>query len=182
MKQLALLCFFLVLTSCGYRFGGSGTLECYRTLAIPFVHGDQKGELTSALISACQKKGRLRYSSCGAEICLLVTVCPPETENIGYTYTAKDEQLTKILASNEGRLTLKAKVIVKEVNCDKVVFGPIEVTDSITFSFEPDQVERSFHSFSLGQLDRHDLAEDSAFNALYARLAERIIDTLYGCW
>lgn len=175
-------CFALALSSCGYRFGGSGSFQCYRTLCIPFAKGDEKGVLTSALIASAQKKGRLRYTACGGEIVLMVTVCRPEVENVGFTYTKNQGKITKVIASNEARATLKSKVLVKEAACDKVVFGPIDIEESMAFSFEPDQVEKSYHSFALGQLERHDLAEDAALNALYVRLAEKIIDVLYGCW
>ena len=181
-----ILIFFcsLSLTSCGYRFGTGECLGQYRSVCIPYVEGDREGLLTTALIHAVTTSGTLAYRSYGSDLSLRVCLLDPLDTNIGFGYAPPQDEggKSKIVVSNEARLTLTACVSLIDRCTGECVFGPSEVTTSLTYDFEPDLGNVDEHAFSLGQLEMHNLAHDAALPPLYTRLAQKIVDYVGHCW
>ncbi len=170
-----LLCFFL--TSCGYRFGRGGIRDCYSTISVPYVEGDDTGLMTNALVRTLSTKGGLSYLSSGAQLLLKVCLFEPIDENIGFIYAPeKDGGISNIVVSNEARLRLIAEVSLIDCCSGECVLGPLEISSSIDYDFESDLSNVQAHAFSLGQLEMNNLAKDAAFPSLYTLLAEKIVD------
>lgn len=183
-----LLSLLLCLTSCGYHFGRGDLIERYRTVCIPYVEGDDQGYLTTALIRAMTTNGALGYRSCNSDLVLRVCLLKPVDTNIGFAYAPpkdkekKNKKKNKIIVSNEARLTTTATVRLVDRSTGNCILGPCEITSFITYDFEPDLSNIDFHAFSLGQLERHNLAQDAATPALYTILAEKIVDYVNHSW
>lgn len=176
--------FVLCLSSCaGYRFGHGDLVAPYRTICIPYVEGDNRGQLTTSLIRTFATHGNLKPSTAGAELALEVCLMEPEDENIGFGIAPpQDGDDTKILVSNEARLTVTALVTLIDRASGCRLLGPMEVSAWLDFDFEPDLGNVNEHAFSLGQLEMHPLARDGALPALYDRLAQRIADSVLHSW
>ncbi|NGX61031.1 MAG: hypothetical protein K940chlam9_00509 [Chlamydiae bacterium] len=180
------------LSSCGYRFGRGELINRYQTVCVPFVEGDFKGELTEALVKAIATSTTLGLISCGSELRLEVCLFAPEDENIGFAYAPEEddeeekkkekEKFSKIVVSNEARLSLSASFSLIENQTGCLLLGPCRVTSSIDFDFEPDLGNVDFHAFSLGQLEMHNLALEGALTPLYTNLAEKIVDYVQHAW
>ncbi len=180
-----LLCFLLILPSCGYRFGRGDIAERYCSVCVPYVEGDNEGVLTTALIRSLTTSGALAYRSYGSDLVLKVCLLPPRDTNIGFAYAPDDKEddgFKDIVVSNEARLTMTAKVALIDRCTGECILGPCEVTSSLTYDFEPDLSNVDFHDFSLGQLEMHTLAQDAATPPLYSLLAEKIVSYVNHCW
>ncbi len=180
MKGFFLLALSLFLIACGYHFESA---RPSRYIYVPYVEGDDKGFLTSALIRVLAEKGNFQLSSCHADLMLKVCLFEPDEVNVGFIYAGdQDSNLKRVISSNEARLTLHAKVTL----CDSAgccVLGPFDVSSSLSYDFEPDLISKfPQHYFSLGQLEMHTLAQNAAFPPLYYLLAEKIIDYLDHSW
>ncbi|MFZ0565234.1 MAG: LPS assembly lipoprotein LptE [Chlamydiales bacterium] len=179
MKIYLLL--FLFLTSCGYRFGQGNLSNCYSTICIPYVQGDEKGLLTNALIRTITTRTALTYSSQGAQLLLKVCLFEPIERNIGFDYSTIPGE-DNIVVSNEGRLTLTAEVSLIDQCTGGCLMGPMKITSWIDYDFEPDLSNVNFHDFALGQLQMNNLAKDAAYPPLYILLAEKIVDYVDHSW
>lgn len=184
MKHFLIIFLLLIFcTGCGYRFGRGDFVEKYSTISIPYVEGDHDGILTGEIIHKISARGALRYVKSGGDLILTVCLADPNDENIGFTYVKNNEGvLTNILAANEARLTLVAKISVIEACSGRTVIGPVHVVSSLTYDFEPDYRRFNFHNFALGQLEVHNLAEDAAFRPVYNDLAQKIVDYVSYSW
>lgn len=185
MRILVLCLLFLCLPSCGYRFGRGEILERYRTVCVPYVEGDDRGLLTTSLIRTITTRGALAYRSSCADLILKVCLLPPVDENIGFAYAPPDvgdNDFSNLVVANEARLTLTAKVSVMNGCTGECILGPMEITSSLSYDFEPDLSNVDAQAFALGQLEMHNLAQESAFPPLFNLLAEKIIDYVTFSW
>lgn len=183
LKTISLF-IFLLSTGCGYHLGRGQLIDGYSTVCIPYVEGDTQGNFTTALIRAMTTRGALAYSSYGADLLLRVCLLEPDDDNIGFIFAPKnkDTKEFKVLVSNEGRLTLTARITLIDRATGACLMGPINVSSWIDFDFEPDLSNVDSHSFALGQLEMHNLAQDAAFCPLYDLLAEKIVDYVNNSW
>jgi hypothetical protein len=180
---VALLAFCL--PACGYRFGRGEILQRYSTVCVPYAEGDNEGLFTAALVRSVITRGCLAYRSCGADLVLKVCLVKPTDINIGFIYAPPDvgdNEASNIVVSNEARLTLAARVSLIDRCTGQCVVGPMEIISSLDYDFEPDLGNDNFHTFSLGQLEMHNLAQDAAFPPLYTLLAEKIVDYVNNSW
>lgn len=173
--------------SCGYRVAGP---EERKTISIPYAEGDQRGELTAELIWQLEQTGLYQFVRGGSDLVLKVAVKGDQKETIGYSYdrhaiTGKIEQN---LMSTENRKNLTAQVTLLEG--DKVVLGPLEITGvgeydfvdvnslrALSFINEQGKREKVI-TFSLGQLDSVEGAEDNVLIPAYRQLARKIVAAL----
>lgn len=172
-----------LLSSCGYHFGKGEIVERYCTISVPYVEGDDEGCLTDAIVKELAIKSRLVYQRNGGDLVLNVCLFDPCDENIGFIFTRDEEgDPIKVLAANEARLSVVAKVTLLDVCTGDYILGPITIATSVTYDFEPDFTHVNFHAFSLGQLEMHNLAQDVAFRPLFKNLAQKIVDYVSYCW
>lgn len=181
--SLLLLATSLVLVGCGYKFGRGDFVANYNTITVPFAQGDFEGKLTTEVIRQISIQGALRYDSDCADLTLAICLFDPIDDNIGFVYSLDESGLpTRVLAANEARLTVTAKVTVIDNDTGQVIVGPLHISSSITYDFDPDYARFNEHEFSLGQLETHNLAEDAAMPYLYKELAQKIVDTVIHSW
>ena len=171
----------LFLTSCGYHLGRGEVIERYGSVCIPYVEGDEKGLLTTALVRTMTTKGALAYRTLSSDLILRVCLYEPIDRNIGFTY-APEPDLSKVVVSNEARLTMTASVRLIDKCTGECVLGPCDITSSLAYDFEPDLSTFDAHAFSLGQLEMHNLALDAASPPLFTLLAEKIVDFVNHGW
>lgn len=177
--------FFLILflAGCGYHFDTPIAMKSHCTFSVPYIAGDEKGCMTSALIKEITARLPLRYATVGGDLLFTVTLVEREKTNIGYRLAPKKEVDNKeVVVAEEGRLVLTATVVVTEKMSCRSVFGPIEVSQSLTFDFEPDFSNIDDHTLSLGQLEMESLAEEVALSSLQKLLAQKIVDSLLYSW
>lgn len=186
MRKLLLATLCLLLTSsCGYRWGRGEVVGPYQSVYVPYVQGDEDGLFTTALIHELAAQGVLvTTSESSADLLLCVVLKAPEDTNVGFIYAPpkKGADQSHIIVANEGRLTMCATITLRESQRGEVVLGPCEVTNSMSYDFEPDLGNVNFHAFALGQLEMHNLAADAARDTLYTRFAHKIVTLIHHAW
>lgn len=179
----ALCICLLTQTSCGYRWGDSELKEKYTSIVVPYAQGDDSGLFTAALIRRLVARGPFVYNSYDADLLLQVCLVAPEEENIGFVYgTQENEGVSKIVFSNEARLIACAEVSLIERCSGCCLFGPVRICSCLDYDFEPDLTDENTHRVSLGQLEMHPLAQETAYPAVYQLLAEKIVDYVSHSW
>jgi hypothetical protein len=188
MKWLILL---LLFTSCGYRFEGNQAQV--HTINIPYIKGDTEGQLTNALIREMSQSGLFEYVKDGGAYTLNVSLLSDTNEKIGFRYDRHDisGKPTKHLITTEGRRILKAEVSLIEESTLEEVIKPTVLSASEDYdyigahslrdlSFINEEGKRTaVTTFSLGQLDSIEGAQDDVAVPLHRRLAQKIVDGIY---
>jgi len=190
----SLLFFFLLLTSCGYNFGRSQSLD-QSSISVPYVEQDLSGRFTSQLIKELSYSSNLNYKYSDADYVLCVRIIDSSTSQIGYKYDRNNNNVRqKNLRATEGRqkITARVELIEKDSNCIK--FGPFDVSATSDFDYvDPDSLnDLSFIdpsgnrttvlAFSLGQLESIESAKEAASKVLYEKLAKKIVDAISAYW
>jgi len=171
------------LSSCGYQPGYGDLTQSYQTFSIPFVDGDQTGELTAEIIKRMSDSSGLSYASCGGDIILQVKLIELRDENIGFRYDRKKEgKLKKVIIPSEARIKALIELQVIEAVSKRVIRGPVRLTASVDFDHTYYSSRRAINVFSLGQLNDYDAAQDAVKQPLYRQLAERIVDYVTSSW
>jgi hypothetical protein len=174
---------FFVLPGCGYHFPQKGNFARYHCLSIPFIEGDEKGQLTSSLIREISARIPVKYTHCGGDLELKVILLDKESDYIGYRLAPRKEtDNVKVVVPEEGRLMYDVSIALVEVRTGEVLMGPLIIYKTLDFDFEPDFSNVGFHHFSLGQLDMHPQAQEGASSALNQLIAQKIVDILIYCW
>ncbi len=183
-KSLPFLGLLMIFSGCGYQFGRGAIDNQYTTICIPYVEGDFEGRMTDALIKAVTERGALRYTNTGSELLLKVSLFASEEATIGFAYAPKKrrEKFTHVITSNEARLTLGAHVTVIDRKRGESILGPLDLIKSLDYDYESDLTKSSSNTFSLGQLDMQNAAQEAACSALYILLAEKIADYVHNGW
>lgn len=186
IKVGTILCFLFVgyaVVSCRYQFGYGDLSHCYATISIPYVEGDQKGQLTTELIEKFSTSGAFRYVSCGGDLILKIKLIEFGEENIDFCYDRKKRGcLKKSIIPTETRLKAIAEVQLIEGKTGKVIRGPMRVMARVEFDHTYYTIRDEMNIFSLGQLNDIDAARDAVMCPLNRHLAERIADYIIHSW
>jgi hypothetical protein len=168
-----------LLTSCGYKMGTSDCITSCSTVSVPYACGDYSGFFTQELIRAISIGSNLIYTSNCAKYKLEVSIDCIKTEPIGFRYEQfYNGVIGKRLVASEEQLTLKANVSLKKCGTNQLVIPSFCVQETIEFDFEPETSPQNQTSYSLGQLDFENAAEDAAKIPLYRKLSKKIVDYL----
>ena len=189
--------FFLVLlffvSSCGYHLEDKESVSTgLTTISVPYIKKDIKGQFTNELIKQIASSGYFEYVPQGGALTLNVEIVTDSTGKIGYRYDRKDKsgKLTKHLVPTEGRREVTAEITLYDEAAMKEVIKPTLVKANTDYDFigahslcdlsfiSPDGFRRTVSSFSLGQLDSVEGAQDDAAVPLSRRLAEKIVNGL----
>jgi len=182
----------MLVCSCGYHLQDSAyEEEMRRTISIPYIKGDVRGQLTNEIIRQLSYSGRYEYIREGGSLLLKVAVVSDGTSKIGYRYDRKNHSCkrTNHLQPTEARreitveLTLIDEASMMEIIKPTLVRGTSEYdfvgTHSLCdLSFIQGGRRVTVESFSLGQLDSVEGAQDDALLPLYRDLAEKIVNGL----
>jgi hypothetical protein len=174
---------YLSLTGCHYQFGRGELSQRYQTISVPYVKGDQKGELTAEIIKRLETSGAFRYRSEGGELTLKVELVEFHEENVAFRYDRKKTgELKKSIIPTETRLQALAEVQLIERGTNQTIWGPMRVTASVEFDHTYYATRDEINVFSLGQLNDFDAARDAVMHPLNRALAERIVDEVLNSW
>ncbi|SPN73788.1 hypothetical protein C10C_0634 [Chlamydia serpentis] len=190
LGTMYLFCSLALSSCCGYsiltsphKLSSLGQSLSHAGIFIAPIKEDHHGQLTSALIYEFSKRslpisGR---NSC-AGYTLKIELVNPIDENIGFTYAPNkpgDKTQRHFIVSNEGRLSLSAKIQLINNHTGEVLLDQCVSRESVDFDFEPDLGITNTHEFALGQLEMHNEAIKSARRILSVRLAEMIVQQVY---
>lgn len=181
--MMAALC-SACLSSCDYRFGHGELSQRYSTISIPYVQGDQKGELTAEIIKSMATSGALRYvADQSGDLSLEVKLIDLREENIGFRYDRKrDGKIKKSLIPTEARVEAVVEVTLVDNRSGVVLHGPTRISGYADFDHSYYTSRRRENIFSLGQLNDMDAARDAVMHPLNRYLAERIVDDVINSW
>lgn len=190
IPSAAFACLWLLLASCGYRFGEQDSVQRLQesSISIPYAVNDVDGQLTDELIKAFSSAG-FNYRPFHGTLELKVNIINQDNKALGWRFNRNPEgKRNKDLIITEGRRHANAEVTLIDTLNDEVLLGPIIVQAEVDLDFyEPDNlqdvsfinskgVRQTSISFSLGQLDSIEGAYDDAWTPLSRRLAKKILD------
>jgi len=187
LQRLFLNLLIVSLASCGYH---TAQPEDKTTISIPYVKGDEQGELTAEIIRELDQSGLYEFVRDGGELLLSVNLVGDKNDIIGWKYNRSEKKGKKEdnLMATENRRILCAEITLKQG--DKVVLGPVKVSSSTDYDYidvnslkeltfiNPHGKREKVLRLSLGQLDSIEGAQDASLNPLYRHLAQKIILTL----
>jgi hypothetical protein len=180
-------------SSCGYHTTAS---DDKTTISVPYVEGDAQGQFTAELIRQLTNADLYTFVKKDGDLCLQVSLVGDKNEIVGFQYDQKTEKkgkkvkIERNLMPLENRRTLTAQVTLTDTSTEEVVLGPLNITASTdydyidvnslnTVSFINAQGKREKTiSFSLGQLDSIEGAQDAALTPLYNQLAQKIAQAI----
>lgn len=192
--RIRLLFFFLILTSCGYNLGRTRNSE-KALISVPYIKGDFNGLFTNELIKQISYSPTLDYRFSNADYLLKVDIITEATKQIGYKYDRNNKNKRKdSIRATEGRQIIIAEVQVIDLRRNCVKFGPFQVKADADFDYvDPDSLNdlsfideqgqrRTVLSFSLGQLQPIESAEEATLKPLYECLSKKIVDAILAYW
>jgi len=178
--------FVALLTGCGYHFEDQ---DERLSLSIPYVRGDNEGQLTNELIRQFAYSGGYTYVKDGGNLLLKVLIIGDGTEKVGYRYDRNEftGKLQTNLLATENRRTIKAEVTLVNAATDEILIGPHLVEASSDYDYTdvnsiqdlafvtPSGKLETVLNFSLGQVDSIEGAQDDAIVPIYRNLAKKIV-------
>lgn len=176
-------------SSCGYQTTAS---DDKTSISVPYVEGDAQGQFTSELIRQLTNSDLYTFVKKDGDLCLKVSIVGDKNDIVGFQYdlTTTKGKIERNLMAEENRRTLTAQVTLTDTSTEEVVLGPLKITASTdydyidvnslkTVSFINEQGKREKTiSFSLGQLDSIEGAQDAALTPIYSQLAQKIAQAL----
>ena len=194
MKSKIALFFFLFLTSCSYHLGKTSNIEKLQ-ICIPYIKDDFNGSLTNELIKQISYCPNITYKNSNAKFLLNVKILSNTNEKIGYKYYRDNKYERKnFLMATEGRQVVIAEIKLIDINADKVIFGPYNVSADSEFDYvDQDSISdlsfidaagnrKTVLSYSLGQLESFENAKEGALRPLYEKLSKKIVDLIVTYW
>lgn len=180
-------------SSCGYHTASS---EDKTTISIPYVEGDAEGQFTAELIRQITNSDLYTFVKKDGDLCLKVSIVGDRSDVVGFQYDQKTKkngkkiQIERNLMPLENRRTMTAQITLTDTSTEEVVVGPVKISastdfdyidvnslDTVSFINEHGKREKTI-SFSLGQLDSIEGAQDSALTPIYCQLAQKIAQVL----
>jgi hypothetical protein len=180
----------LILTGCGYRFQDQKSSDGPLTISIPYIKGDDEGQLNTELARVLSNDPHFEYRQNGGAVVLEVAVIADGNDRIGYRYDRNPTsgKRRKNIVGTENRRTLTAEVKLIDTYTQEVLIGPVHVKARADYDYiNPNSIrDLTFISssgktetvidFSLGQLDSVEGAHDDSSVPIYRQLAQKIVD------
>ncbi len=187
-KQILAGFLALSLTSCGYRTAS----EDKTTISVPYVEGDNQGQLTAEIIRQLTNSDMYDFVRKDGDLVLIVSLVGDRNDHVGFKYdrTEKKGKIEHNLMSTENRRILTAQVTLSRPDTEEVVLGPMTITATGDYdyidvntlkelAFRDQQGKRKKTiNFSLGQLDSVEGAQDAVLTPIYRQLAQKIAAVL----
>lgn len=176
-------------SSCGYHTTAS---DDKTTISVPYVEGDAQGQFTAELIRQLTNSDLYTFVRKDGDLCLKVSIVGDKNDVVGFQYdlTTTKGKIERNLMPEENRRTLTAAVTLTDTSTEEVVLGPLKITAStdydyidvnslkaVSFINEHGKREKTI-SFSLGQLDSIEGAQDAALAPIYCQLAQKIAQAI----
>jgi hypothetical protein len=167
--------------SCSYKLGHGDIAKSHTTMHVPYVKGDETGQLTSDLVRHINTSGLFTsQNDGGADLVLHVRMLKYHDETIGYQFDRdKDGNVLKHLKGDENRLHMLAEYYVVDAMTGKRIVDTTRIDASVDYDYDSyDQNLGTNINFSLGQLTAHDPAYDTALKPANDELARKIVNNL----
>lgn len=182
----------LFLSSCGYRFEEKENTHARQTITVPYIKGDAEGIFTNELIKHLSASGYFECVAKGGDLILNAVLVSDENEVVGYRYyrhgpTGKRRHR---LIADENRRTATAQISLINSHTDELVLEPTSVFANLDYDYiDPNSIRdllfidshgvpRRTISFSLGQLDSIEGAQDDSSPLVFRLLSQKIVDAL----
>jgi hypothetical protein len=192
---IALACVASLLSGCGYKFCDDKCDIANKSIAMPYVGGDPKGFLTSAIIKELTCSSVCRYTKGDADLMLEANIDSIGDSTIGYRHDRNENgQVQTNIMPTESRKGISVSIKLIDNSTGKIVFGPKTIISSIDFDYINQKAfndsyltnasgqSQSTLSFSLGQLESSPNASDVASQPVYNRVAKKIVDAISYQW
>lgn len=179
---LGILC---SLSSCGYHLDrGEGLLTSrYNSISVPYVEGDEYGDLTAAVVREIVQSGAFEYQAYGGALILQIREVDCGEEHIGFRYDRRRSgKLTDDIIPTETRITEMVEISVIESASGCMILGPVRLSAYIDYDHDYYFSRNGVNVFSLGQLIDIDEAKVAARTPLNEKLAHKIVDYLTQSW
>jgi hypothetical protein len=193
-RLLSSVLFLFFSSSCGYRWTSANDLP--PSVEVPYLTGDEDGSLTSEIIRTLNARGIREVRRSDARYRLEGSILGGSVDTIGYR---RDPQLirgkiSKNLVSTEARKTLTLQVSLIDTYTGKELLGPVEIVACEEFDYvdgdsipdliftNPSGIEQTVLSFSLGQLESSEAAQEAATRPLYRKIAQKVVDAISSSW
>lgn len=170
---------------CGYRLDrGEGLLTSrYRSISVPYVVGDEFGDLTAAVIKEIVQSGAFEYEAYTGALTLNIAQVDLREDNIGFRYDRRRSgKLTDDVIPTETRMIETVEITVVESASGCVILGPVRLSAYMDFDHDYYFSRDGVNVFSLGQLIDIDEAKIAVRAPLNERLAKKIVDYLTQSW
>lgn len=176
-------------SGCGYHTVSS---DDKTTISVPYVEGDAEGQFTAELIRQLTNSDLYTFVRKDGDLCLKVSIVGDKNDVVGFQYdlTTTKGKIERNLMPLENRRTLTATVTLIDTSTEEVVLGPVNIKAStdydyidvnslktVSFINEHGKREKTI-SFSLGQLDSIEGAQDAALTPIYCQLAQKIAQAI----
>lgn len=190
--KLLLIIPLILLAACGYHFEEEEFgQEFRRTISVPYVKGDLQGQLTNELIRQIAHSGRFEYVREGGALTLSAKIVGDTSSKIGFRYDRREESNVpcvrfKNIQPVEARREITVEISLYDEASMIQVLKPTLVRGTSEYDFVGTHslCDLSFvnngrlvtvESFSLGQLDSIEGAQDDGLVPLYRNLARQIL-------
>ncbi len=174
---LILVTTFLTLSSCGYRPGYGNNSSRFMTLSVPYVIGDEDGNLTNSIVHEIATSSPYEYRTEHGQLVLIVKLIGVEDDNIGFRYEhihGKKYKRSIIPAETRSVATAEVSLVNATTMCS--VIPTVVLSASIDFDHEYNATRHDSNVSSLGQLSDADSAFAAARYPLNRRLAQKIVE------
>lgn len=170
-----LLTGLLCLTGCaGWHTATSVSADKPMTVCIPYVVGDDSGELTSRVIEAVSNQPGFFVNESGQYL-LKIRLLDDREEKIGFRYSPRELKKGKHkLILEESRAKALAEVTLVDRFTKKSVAGPAYILGNIDYDHQENTIDNDINDLSLGQLSDIDTAQDVTYIPLYRDLSLKI--------
>jgi len=172
LLSLAFCC--LALSSCsGWKVVDGNSAK--KTVRVPYVQGDNSGELTAALTEALDDQISFCVDESG-QYELQVQLLDSKEEKIGYRYDPieREKEGKKVLILNESRAKTLAKVSLIDRHTAEVIKGPAHILGNVEYDHQENTLDNDIQDFSLGQLSDVDTIHEVRNIPIYRDLALKI--------
>ena len=175
MKQFALCLLILCASGCSsWHLADSISSDKKISVAIPYVQGDDSGELTSRLVEAVNSQPGFNVDD-GGEYVLRVKLLDDAEDKIGYRYNPRElKKHVHKLILNESRAEALAEVRLLQKSSNNEIAGPAFILGNIEYDHQENTIDNNINDLSLGQLSDIDAAQDVTYIPLYRDLAQKI--------
>jgi len=164
-----LIAALLTLTGCAhYSFDSPASKKA--SLSVPYVDGDDTGNLTNILIGSISMKTHFRVED-DCRYQLVVVILNSKQEKLAYRFNPfhKDH-----LIPCENRASMLAKVTIVDQSDKKTIRGPGFIRSSIEFDHQNTAKDDTINKFSLGQLGDINTYDDTLPIPVFRDLSEKI--------
>ncbi|MBA3602801.1 MAG: hypothetical protein H0W50_04005 [Parachlamydiaceae bacterium] len=174
---LLLVATLFTFSSCGYRPGYGKNSSRFMTLSVPYVYGDEDGDLTNAIVHEIVTCSPFEHRTENGQLALIVKLIGVEDDNIGFRYEhVHGKKYKRSIIPAETRSIAKAEVSLVNATTMCSVIPTVILSASIDFDHEYNATRHDSNVFSLGQLSDADSAFAAARHPLNRRLAQKIVE------